>query len=435
VNRRAFVRLAALSPLLLAGGCPLTLEQGLWAECRTGMDAASRELVAEAWRGVRADRVWDVHAHIFGNGRSGGGIHVEPEFDRPTTIKGRVKLAFYRNAGCVGEDEGRFDEQMFARLSALVAELPPGARVMLMAFDFTHDANGKRRDDRSAFAVPNAYARRMAARDPQRFEWIASVHPYREDAVAELERVKAAGARAIKWLPPAMGIDVGSPRCVPYYQALKRLDLPLITHAGEEQAVAGVEDHEAGNPLRLRHPLDEGVRVVAAHCATLGEGADFDRNGNPDKAPRVSNFELFARLMDERRYEGLLFGDISAVTQVNRAGMLPALLTRMPAWGARLLNGTDYPLPGILPLFSPKRLASDGLLDERLLPALRALRESNALLFDFVLKRNLRFGGQPIPPSVFETRAFFENRGQARARPGPDLGQARAWPRFKGHHG
>jgi mannonate dehydratase len=55
------------------------------------------------------------------------------------------------------------------------------------------------------------------------------------------------------------------------------------------------------------------------------------------------------------------------------------------------------------------------LLDERALPALRALRESNALLFDFVLKRNLRFGGQPLPASVFETRAFFENqnRGQA----------------------
>lgn len=425
MNRRAFVRMAALSPLLLAGGCPLTLEQGLWAECRAGLDAVSRDLVAEAWRGLRAERVWDMHAHIFGNGRSGGGIHVEPEFDRPTTIKGRVKLAFYRNGGCVGEDEARFDEQMFARLSALVAELPPGARVMLLAFDFTHDASGKRRAERSAFAVPNDYARRMAARDPQRFEWIASVHPYREDAVAELERVKAAGARAIKWLPPAMGIDLTSPRCTPYYQALKRLDLPLITHAGEEQAVAGVEDHEAGNPLRLRHPLDRGVRVVAAHCATLGEGADFDRNKNPDKAPRVPNFELFARLMDERRYEGLLFGDISAVTQVNRAGTLPALLARMPAWGSRLLNGTDYPLPGILPLFSPKRLVSEGLLDPSTLPALRDLRETNALLFDFVLKRNLRFGGQPIPPSVFETRAFFEKPETDPGRTPISLGESR----------
>jgi mannonate dehydratase len=409
VRRRAFLQLGALAPLAFAGGCKLSIEQGLWSECRSGVEAVAREAVEEAWRGLRPERVWDVHAHVFGNGRSGGGIHVEPEFDRPKTIKGKVKLAFYRNGGCVGEDESRFDEMMYTRLATLVADLPPGARVMLMAFDFTHDLDGRRRDDRSAFAIPNEYARRMAARDPQRFEWIASVHPYREDAVAELDRVKAAGARAIKWLPPAMGIDLTSPRCVPFYQALKRLDLPLITHVGEEQAVAGVQDHEAGNPLRLRHALNEGVRVVAAHCATLGHGADFDRNMDPGKAPRVRNFDLFARLMAERRYEGLLFGDISAITQTNRAELLPAVLVHTREWSARLLNGTDYPLPGILPIFSPKGLVNDGLLDARVLPALRSLRETNALLFDFVLKRNLRFGGERIPASVFETRDFFEN--------------------------
>jgi mannonate dehydratase len=282
---------------------------------------------------------------------------------------------------------------------------------MLMAFDAAHDASGARRDDLSSFVVPNDYARDIAARHPGRFEWIASVHPCRHDALEELTRAHAGGARAVKWLPPSMAIDLASPRCVPFYEALRRLDLPLITHAGEEQAVAGALHDHAGNPLHLRHPLEHGVRVVAAHCATLGESPDIDRVKDPAKAPVASSFELFSRLMAERRYEGLLFGDISAVTQVNRADYLGAILARRE-WAGRLLNGSDYPLPGILPLFSPARLVADGLLDERAVPALRSLRESNALLFDFVLKRNLRLAGEPLPASAFETRDFFD-RGRS----------------------
>ena len=56
--------------------------------------------------------------------------------------------------------------------------------------------------------------------------------------------------------------------------------------------------------------------------------------------------------MDEPRYEGLLFGDISAMTQLNRIG--PALDTVLERddWHDRLINGSDYPLPGVFPLFS-----------------------------------------------------------------------------------
>jgi hypothetical protein len=152
------------------------------------------------------------------------------------------------------------------------------------------------------------------------------------------------------------------------------------------------------------------VRVVAAHCATMGESADLDKSRDPDKAPDVPNFELFSRLMAEKRYEGLLFGDLSAVTQANRLEWLAPLL-RKREWEGRLLNGSDYPLPGILPLFSLDRLVDDGLLDTAAVPALRSLRESNALLFDFVLKRNLRAGADRLPNNAFETRGFFKGEG------------------------
>jgi hypothetical protein len=38
---------------------------------------------------------------------------------------------------------------------------------------------------------------------------------------------------------------------------------------------------------------------------------------------------------------------------------------------------------------------------------LRALRHSNVLLFDFVLKRNLSLKGQRFANEVFETAPFF----------------------------
>jgi mannonate dehydratase len=409
MRRRDFlVAGLALPPALLAG-CRLTLEQGLYNECRSGAGAAilRHPLIAAAWEGVAADRVWDCHAHLFGNGRSQQGLWVNPDFDYPKTLPARARRAFFMNAGCAGADEARSDQAMVERLREVVAQLPPGAKVMLLAFDFTHDEAGRKREDLTTFCVPNAYAMRIARSDPARFEWTASVHPYRSDAIAALQAAKSDGARAVKWLPPSMGIDLAHPKALAFYDALVRLELPLLVHLGEEQAVPGAERHEYANPLHIRHALDRGVRVVAAHCASLGASPDLDANPNPAKAPEVANFELFRRLMREPRYEARLFGDLSAVTQANRSGIVPAILSER-AWDGRLLNGTDYPLPGIMPLFSINAFVSAGLLSEESAVVLRELRNVNPLLFDFVLKRSLRHRGARLPNSAFETRAFFE---------------------------
>jgi uncharacterized protein len=181
--------------------------------------------------------------------------------------------------------------------------------------------------------------------------------------------------------------------------------LPLITHAGMERAVRITDRQHLGNPLLLRRALEHGVRVVVAHCATMGEDRDLDRGGN---GPYVESFALFARLMDEARYgKTLLYGDLSAVTQQNRAGPALATLIERSDWHPRLLNGSDYPLPGIMPLYSMSGLTQLGLIEPRLAPVLTAIREYNPLLFDFVLKRHLRSGGKSFSRVVFETRPFF----------------------------
>jgi mannonate dehydratase len=364
-------------------------------------ELASHPLVQEAWAGLAPADIWDVHAHFFSAPPDGGFDEARGTWRRPLAA---AQYAFFANAACIDETAAGMDQAYLARLDALLAGMPAGFRLLLLALDAYHDESGNRHLERTHFWTGNEACARAAFSRPERLEWAASIHPYRPGAAAELARWHGLGARAVKWIPAAQGIDPASPRCDPFYAALAECRLPLITHAGAERATAG--DDELGNPLRLRRALDHGVRVVVAHCATMGHARDLDRNAGVEE-----NFRLFERLMDEPRHEGLLFGDLAAIPQSARAGPpLRRILARGAEggdWSGRLLSGSDYPLPGILPLYSPHGLAADGLLDPAAVAPLTAIRRHNPLLFDFVLKRHLHFNGKRLAGRIFATRRFF----------------------------
>jgi predicted TIM-barrel fold metal-dependent hydrolase len=388
-------------------------EQGWWNPCRAALPRrlAEHELVRAAWDGIDPARVWDSHAHLVGNGDSGSGIYLNPGMDSVLNPGLYARRLFFLNAGCVHDAPGSVDrsyiERMHNLVDGLIATGGPGVKLVLLAFELAYDEEGRPHPERSVFHVPDAYARGVARAHPRYFEWAASVHPYRQDAAQAVARAKAEGARAVKWLPAAMGIDPASPRCDAFYRALAASGLPLISHAGLERAVLGGADWEDfGNPLRLRRALDAGVRVVVAHCASMGEDRDLDRG---EHGPYVDSFSLFARLMGEARYERNLFGDISAVTQLNRAGPALVRVLEEQGWHARLLNGSDYPLPGVMPVYSVDYVVSLGLLAPSAAPLLREIRLHNPLLFDFVLKRHLRSNGKAFSRAVFETRGFFDH--------------------------
>jgi len=168
--------------------------------------------------------------------------------------------------------------------------------------------------------------------------------------------------------------------------------------------VPGAGRDELGNPLHVRAPLEAGVRVTVAHAASLGHAADLDRRSQPS----VAAFDLFARLMDEPAHATLLHGDISAVFQSNRAPRIGRTLIERDDWHPRLLHGSDHPLPGVMPLFRPDRLAAAGLLAADAVAPLNAIREHNALLFDFVLKRQLRSGSARLSNVIFDTRRHWQ---------------------------
>ncbi len=358
-----------------------------------------------AWQGIDARRVWDTHVHLVGIGDSGSGIEIHSRMQSLLSPAQFARRLFFLNAGCAHEARGNVDRAYIERMRNLLDGMRAGVKLLLFAFERAYREDGTPDAENTAFHVPDAYARDMARAHPANFEWAASIHPYRADCVAAAESAARNGARAVKWLPASMGMDPASPRCDRFYEALARLGLPLIAHAGEERAVLGADAQDFGNPLRLRRALALGVRVVVAHCGSLGQGRDLDRGAN---GPAVDSFELFSRMMDEPRHAGRLFGDISAVTQLNRAGPALARLIERSDWHARLLNGSDYPLPGVMPIFSVDYLVSIGLLAAAAAPVLKEIRAHNPLLFDFVLKRSLRSNGRAFAPGVFETRGFFE---------------------------
>lgn len=407
MNRRHFLRKsAALAASSVGFAHALRLDEGLplLNPCTRLTDELKRHpLTLAAFEGLNAHDVWDCHAHLLGLGESGGGAWVTPKMQSIWRIRQYAQYRFYLNASCVDVGNNNVDRDFLARLTALLDDFPEGTRAMIMAFDRTHDEAGKPDLEKSAFYMPNTYARDVAAKHPTRLQWTASIHPYREDAAAAVADAVKAGAVAVKWLPPAMGIDPASKRCDAFYDAMAKFDLPLITHGGEEKAVEGAHRPQFGNVLKLRRPLERGVRVVVAHCASLGTDIDLDKG---EAGPEVSCFALFERLMATRAFEGRLFGDVSALTQSNRIHTLPAVL-RHSEWGNRLLNGSDYPLPGVFPLFSVDAIRENGWINDEIAEHLQKIRAGNPLMFDFLLKRHLKIDGQQFGRAVFETARVF----------------------------
>jgi predicted TIM-barrel fold metal-dependent hydrolase len=390
-----FAIFAILSPMCLAH---LIAPQKCPDDFMKSISMKAADLVRRVYERIDPAKQTDYHTHIAGVGAGGTGAFVNARMLRWKFPFHRVKFEVYRRA-CGVTIEKQTDQQMLDRLAELVRANPFSGKHRLLGFDKNYHPDGSVNLEKTEFHVPNDYVFSLAERNPDIFLPTISVHPYRKDAILELEKWASQGARIVKWLPNAMGIDPSNSTCDPFYSKMKQLGMILLSHGGEEKAVESDEDQKLGNPILLRKALDHGVKVIVAHCAGLGMNEDLD---DPAKR-KAHNFDLFLRLMDEPRYQGLVFGEISAMTQFNRVGRPLTTILQREDLHERLVNGSDYPLPAINFLILTKPLVKGGYItnEERIL--LKEIYRANPLIFDFVLKRCLKAPGtrKAFPDSVF----------------------------------
>jgi len=242
-------------------------------------------------------------------------------------------------------DLDELDQRLVAEYERHLLADGPIERYVLLAFDAVHDDDGHclplpgpRDRCGSDLYTSNSLIRDLCRRFPRRFLFGASVHPYRPNAVGCVEEVFAAGACLLKWMPLHHNIDVRDDRSVAVMRKCADLGLPLLVHCGPEFTLATQRpEYLSVRPLLevLRRLHREGNMpcTIVAHAATP---VFFFQS-------RDSHRALLEALTGDLA-EAPLYADLAALVTLTKAGDLHRLLRR-PELHAKLLFGTDFPVP------------------------------------------------------------------------------------------
>ena len=273
--------------------------------------------------------VIDIHVHIAGTGS---------ESECYMSDKLRKSPAYILMLAATGQLFNEVNDETIRRhLMQHLEESNLVDSAVFLAFDQVHDRKGNPLPEQTNLYTPNDYVAALAQRH-EKVLFGASVHPDRKDALEELDRVVERGAVLLKWIPSSQDINPRRKRYVPFYKKLADLDLPLLCHVGAEHAIPSPEPESHyrrfNHPNRLVPALENGVKVIAAHCCTPVFSWDPNYTGT------------FINLM-QRSYEErwVLYADVSALTGPfpYRVGLLKRIVTELPH--ERLVLGSDYPIP------------------------------------------------------------------------------------------
>jgi len=227
--------------------------------------------------------------------------------------------------GLSGEDAAT-ERDLEAKLVRTIDETAKLDAVAVLAFDAVHDEEGRIDPANTHLYVTNDYAIELSQRHPKML-FGASIHPYRNDAVQELERCANAGAVLVKWLPLTQNFNPADPRCVPFYEALAHFNIPLLSHTGFEQSLPTIRP-DVADPMLLLPAIERGVKVIAAHCGTRSLPWNHDFLGN------------FVKLAREHEH---FYGDTAALNLPTRSYAYKTVIND-PIVRSKLVHGSDWPI-------------------------------------------------------------------------------------------
>lgn len=138
----------------------------------------------------------------------------------------------------------------------------------------------------------------------------------------------------IKLIPSTQHIDLTDERHKDFYNALSKKGIPLLCHVGPEYSFPeGIRKRGLDYFKNLEKPLEHGVTVIAAHCATPVFPI-IDRNFIQ---------EFYSLMKTANANEIKLWADTSALSLSTRLTFILEILeTFTPDW---LVHGSDFPIP------------------------------------------------------------------------------------------
>lgn len=224
--------------------------------------------------------------------------------------------------------------------------------VVVLALDNVYDGDGTYRGPKqpdkdkilSTLYISNRYVDELCNQGTDRNLLMGmSVHPFRDDAVAELDRFHE---RAVlnKWMASAQLLDFDAeeaqPKLEKFYKRMAEIKLPLLYHTGIETSIPAAKDgyDKFNSPIYIKKALDMGVTVILAHCGC----SYFDKLLHQDNFVKET-VELFETLQKEKK-DWNLYADISALfSPFRKRKILTDIFARIPA--ERLIYGSDWPNP------------------------------------------------------------------------------------------
>ncbi len=263
----------------------------------------------------------DFHVHLFGVGDGGSGCVIADKQRRHWNYAFLLRLLDLR-------ENGRMDEDYVQRL---VSQLRDSSidKAVLQAWDCRYDERGTPDWERTTSVfVPNDYLFRIVERYPDLFVPCVSINPKRRDALEQLDRSVARGARVLKIHPPTQDVDPGAPRFRAFFRHCAEKKVVVMVHTGAEHSAetVGIENC---HPNKLRLALEEGCTVIAAHA---GMSAFFDRE------------DFYPSLVSLIRSFPNLYCDTAVLASMFRWRNLPRIL-ETPEVLERLIHGSDFPFP------------------------------------------------------------------------------------------
>ena len=348
---------------------------------------------------METPRLIDMHVHMVGNGGGGSGGWLKLSGWHRWLAGFMLRQLGVPPSALEGDLESIYSERLvrLVRASSMDA-------VVLLAHERVHDPDGTPRNDLGSMYVPNDVVLGLARQHPEFLAGV-SIHPARADALDELERCLEGGAVLMKCLPNCQNIDPSDRRYRTFWERMASAGLPLLAHTGGEHTVPIINAAYA-DPKLLRFPLECGVTVIAAHCAT--KSGAFDPDYFDDWVAMLREFPN-------------LYGDISALVSLNRCGHLRDCLPRntdlqsvrpaefhsaesseagaadimsagrtgkMPVFrdeiAPRVLHGSDFPVPVL-----GHRMWLQGWIDRATLKRCQSIE--NPLERDWQFKRALGF--------------------------------------------